>query len=250
MKRLMFAAALVLAVSAVPASASVEMCGIESQYDVSLDSNRLLFEKTGQQPAKVEMRRGRLFVDGRELALSERDTERVAKYEATVRALVPQAKAIARDATEIAFTAVTEVVAAFVGDSKASATRARLGDVQRSLIDRIDASFYQRPWHEDEFDNVVESAVKELMPVILAEVAGTAVTIALSGDEAASKALEARTANLEKDIERRIDTQTRQLAARAAALCPMIAELGAIELAMDLKLDGGGRLKLIELEKN
>lgn len=250
MKRLMIAAALAVAAGSAYAHNNVEICGIESQYDVSLDANRLLFEKTGVAPAKVEMRRGRLFVDGREIALSDADAARVAKYEATVRALVPQAKAIARDAIEIAFTAVSEVAAAFSGESNASATRARMGDIRIGLMSRVNDAFDKRPWHDDEFGEVVESAVKEMMPVIIGEVVGRAVSMALSGDEKGAADLEKRAEQLEKDIESRIDTQTRQLAARAEALCPMIAELGALEVSLDLRLDGGGRLKLIELEKN
>lgn len=249
MNRLMIAAAFAVAAGGAQAHNNVELCGIESKYEVSLDGNRLLFEKTGVEPAKVEMRRGRLFVDGREIALSDGDAERIAKYEATVRALVPQAKAIARDAIEIAFTAVSEVAAAFSGESNASATRARMGEIRMGLMSRVNDAFDKRPWHEDEFEEVVESSVKEMIPVIIGEVVGKAVSMALSGDEKGAAELEKRAEQLEKDIESRIDTQTRQLAARAEALCPLIAELGAIELSMDLRLDGK-RLRLIELERN
>ena len=251
MKRLMLAAACAISAAA-PAYARdhrIELCGIDSRYDVSLDANRLLFEKSDATPAKVEMRRGRLFVEGREIALSDADASRIAKYEATVRALVPQAKAIARDAIEIAFTAVSEVAAAFSGASNASATRARMADVRMGLMSRVDDAFDKRPWHDDEFEQIVETSMKELLPTIIGEVVGTAVSMALSGDEKGAEALEKRAEQLEKDIETRIDTQTAQLAARAAALCPMIAELGAIEVSMDLKLDGKP-LRLIEIEKN
>lgn len=253
MKRLMFAAACAVfaTTSVVQAEGrTIEFCGLDSKYDVSFDAGRLLFEKTGVDPAKVEMRRGRLFVDGREIALSEADSARIAKYEATVRALVPQAKAIARDAIEIAFTAVSEVAAAFSGEANASATRARMGDVRMGLISRVDDAFDKRPWHDDEFEEVVESSMKELLPVIIGEVVGKAVALALAGDEKGAAEVEKRVEQLEKDIERRIDTQTQQLAARAAALCPMVAELGAIELAMEMKLDNGKRLRLIEIEAN
>lgn len=250
MKRLMFAAALAIAAAGTASAHDLELCGLDSKYDVSLDSSRLLFERSGQNPAKVEMRRGHLYIDGREIALSDADSARVAKYEATVRALVPQAKAIARDAVDIAFTAVGEVAVAFSGDANASTTRSRMNDVRRGLLDRIDASFYQRPWQEDEFEHVVESTMKELMPIIIGEVAGKAIAMALSGDEKGASELEERAEKLERDIERRIDTQTQQLAARAAALCPMVAELGSIELSMDLRLDGGERLKLIDYRHN
>jgi hypothetical protein len=245
MKRLMLTAALAASCFAANA-ATTELCGVDSKYDISLDSNRLLFEKSGLQPAKVEMRHGLLILDGREISLSDEDRTRIARYEATVRALVPQAKAIARDAADIAFTAVAEVAAAFSGDANAASTRARLNDIRSGVRDRIDAAFDKRPWHDDEFDDMVEATMKELLPVIIGEVAGKAVAMALAGDEKGAAELEARAEKLKGDIESRIDTQTQQLAARAAALCPMVAQLGAIENSLDLRLDGD-RLKILEI---
>ena len=51
---------------------------------------------------------------------------------------------------------------------------------------------------------------------------------------------------MERDIERRIDTQTAQLASRVAALCPMVAKLDALENGLELRLDQGARLNLLD----
>lgn len=249
MKRLLLAAVLGWSVAAATVHAEdIGNCGLDSDYDVSLNPGGLSFSRSGAKPALIVMNKGQLLVDGRALALSDADHARIAEYEATVRALVPQAKAIARDAVDIAYAAVSEVAAAFSDTADSPATRQRLGVLRDEFRTRIDASFDKRPWNDEEFDSLVEKAVTDLMPVILTEVAGNAIAIALSGDEARAAELEKRAARIERDIERRIDTQTAQLASRVAALCPMVAKLDAIEGGLDLRLDGGARLNLLDVE--
>lgn len=251
MKRLLLAAALGLSLvfAAQARSHSIDSCGLDSDYDVTIDKSGLSFRRSGGSPASVVMNKGQLIIDGRPLALSDTDRARVAEYEATVRALVPQAKAIARDAIDIAYVAVSEVAAAFSSTAGSPNTRQRLGVLRDEFRQRIDDTFEKRPWNEDEFDSLVEKAMTDLLPVILAEVAGSAVAIALSGDEARAAELEARAEKIEHDIERRIDTQTAQLTSRVAALCPMVARLDSLENSLELRLDGGTRLNLLDFEK-
>lgn len=250
MKRLLLAAALGLGLSfaAHAETHSIGTCGLDSIYDVTLDKSGLSFQHEGGKPERIVMNKGQLIVDGRTLSLSDSDHARVAEYEATVRALVPQAKAIARDAIDIAYVAVTEVAAAFSDTADHSSTRKRLGVLRDEFKLRIDDTFEKRPWNEEEFDSLVEKAMGDLMPVVVAEVAGNAIAIALSGDEARAAELEKRAAKIEHDIERRIDTQTAQLASRVAALCPMVAKLDRIESGLELRLEDGSRLNLLDID--
>jgi Protein of unknown function (DUF2884) len=250
MKRLLLALALGLSLTATAAQAhrSIESCGVDSDYSIRFNSGGVLFERKDGKPASIVMNKGRLVVDGRDLSLSDADRTRIAEFEATLRALVPQAKGIARDAIDIAYSAVSEVAAAFSKTADSPAARAKLETVRDQIKRRVDDSFYDRPWTGDEFDDIVDNAMSGLMPLIIGEIAGNAIAIALSGDEAAAKELERRTEKLEKDIEHRIDTQTAQLASRVAALCPMVARLDNIESSLDLRLDGDARLDLFDLE--
>lgn len=251
MKRLLLAAALGLSlVSAAQArSQSTDSCRLNSDYDVTIDKSGLSFRYSGGSPVSVVMSKGQLVIDGRSLALSDADRSRVAEFEATARALVPQVKAIARDAVDIAYVAVSEVAAAFSPTAGSPGTRQRLDVLRDEFRQRIDDAFEKRPWNEDEFDSLVEKAATDLLPVILAEAAGSAVAIALSGDEARAAQLEARTEKIEHDIQRRIDTQTAQLTSRVAALCLMVARLDSLENSLELRLDGGTRLNLLDFEK-
>lgn len=252
MKRLLLAAALGLSLSTAAFAGNrghtLEGCGIDSNYSVSFEQGGLLFVREEGKPARVLMNKGRLQIDGRDIALSDTDRTRVAEFEATVRALVPQAKAIARDAVDIAYTAVSEVAATFSQTADNAATRRRLEDLRDEFKLSLNDSFDRRPWSNEQFETLFEKAMADLMPVIIGEVAGTAIAIALSGDEAKAAELERRTSKLEHDIEKRIDTQTAQLASRVAALCPMVFRLDSIESSLELRLEGGGKLDLFALE--
>lgn len=252
MKRLLLTAALGLALTfaAQANSHTIDSCGLDSDYDVTLDKTGLSFRHGGGKPESIVMSKGQLIVDGRSLSISDADRARIAEYEATVRALVPQAKAIARDAVDIAYVAVTEVAAAFSETADDSSTRRRLAVVRDEFKLRIDDTFDKRPWNEDEFESLLEKAMGDLMPVVVAEIAGNAIAIALSGDEKRAAELERRAEKIERDIERRVDTQAAQLASRVAALCPMVARLDSIENGLDLRLEDGSRLNLLDFDKD
>jgi hypothetical protein len=250
MKRLLLAAALGLSLTfaAQAKSHDIGSCGMDSDYDVTLDSSGLSFRHGGGKPESIVMNRGQLIVDGRSLSISDADRARIAEYEATVRALVPQAKAIARDAIDIAYVAVTEVAAAFSDTADNKSTRQRLAVVRDEFKLRIDDTFDKRPWNEDEFEALLDKAMGDLMPVVIAEIAGNAIAIALSGDEKRAAELEKRAEKIERDIERRVDTQAAQLASRVAALCPMVARLDSLENGLDLRFDDGSRLNLLDID--
>lgn len=250
MKRLLLAAALGLGLTfaAQAKSHDIGNCGLDSKYDVTLDGGGLSFRHSGGKPESIVMNKGKLIVDGRTLSISDADHARIAEYEATVRALVPQAKAIARDAIDIAYVAVTEVAAAFSDTADNKNTRQRLSVVRDEFKLRIDDTFDKRPWNEAEFEALLDKAMGDLMPVVVAEIAGNAIAIALSGDEKRAAELEKRAEKIERDIERRVDTQAAQLASRVAALCPMVARLDSLESGLDLRFDDGSRLNLLDVD--
>ena len=247
MKRLALSLALLLAA---PAAASARehhfdtSCHIDSPYDLQLTAQLLRFTRADGTPRKIEMDHGRLFVDGKEQKLSDADRARIAEYEASVRALVPQVKAIARDAANIAYTAVGEVAIAFGGDH--GELRAKLDRMHERVRERIDASFDSQPWNEKEFEALVESTVQEMVPALVGELTSMAVKAALSGDESVAQDMERRADKLEHEIESRVETESRRIEARAEALCPQLVQLTRIEAELDVRLPDGSRISLID----
>ncbi len=240
---------LVLAASAIPPGAFAahrfDRCDVGSGYDLQVNPEVVRFRRGDGTPHEVEMQHGELRIDGRNVELSRADRERIAEYEATVRRLIPQVKAIARDATDIAFTAVGEVAEALAG--RDAALHGRIARLRGDVRAQIDASFEQRPWRDRDFEALVESTVQELVPAIAANVASVAVKAALAGDEAAARDIERRADRLESEIKARVEAHARQIEARAEALCPIVAQLDTLEQRLDYRLDDGRPLDLVQV---
>ncbi|MEO8460610.1 MAG: DUF2884 family protein, partial [Dokdonella sp.] len=159
-----------------------------------------------------------------------------------VRDLVPEAKAIARDAVGIAFDAVNEVSAAFAKDP--ADARAHAVHLQRASVEiqrRIDATDNMR---SDEFGDLIGSAVRSMIPELVGNIVGQALTVAFSGNEAAAAELEARAGGIEKSVDRIVERRSKQLEQRVDALCPRVHDIARLQRDLDARLPDGARLDL------
>jgi hypothetical protein len=242
---LAFAASLFCAGTA--AAGGLDACDFESDFDLRIEPSGLAFHRDGGTPATVEMRSGRLVVDGREIALSAADRARVRRYEDTVRELVPEVKAIALDAIGIATEAVTQVAATFAGDDGAKSI-ARLREVGAEMRAKIESSDDTGEWNEAEFEAMVASLTAELVPMVVGDVTAIAIRVALSGDEEAAKELEERAERMERELEARVEKRADELEARAEALCPRVVELDALESELELRLADNRPLDLLQAD--
>src|SRR5262245_30659185 len=69
-------------------------CDMHSDYALTLSPDALRFERDDKSH-RLELRQGQLLVDGRAVALSAADREKLQRFEQELRALMPEAKAIA-----------------------------------------------------------------------------------------------------------------------------------------------------------
>jgi hypothetical protein len=250
MKATLLALALGAAIS-VPAFAHTHVgdCGLHSDYSLSIKPDRLVFKRSFGTPADVEIADGTLRVDGKVVATSAADTQRLRDAEHEVRSLVPEVKAIAREAIAIAFNAVGQVAAAFASDgeaARASAERiARLGhEIDRKIVETD--SFDH--WQDADIDRMVESTVQTLVPEIVGNVTAQALKVAFTGDTAAAADLEARANGIGKSVDRAVEKQAADLERRAMSLCPRLRALGRAEGELELRLADGSRLELVRVD--
>lgn len=242
-RQTLLALALAVGVAVAPAAEArfgshrMELCSISSDYNLRIGTDSITFSRAGSEPRTVVMRDGTLLVDGREIALRADDRARIAKYERTVRTLVPEAKAIAFDALEIAFGAVEAVLRTFVESAEAERVVERLSAARVRAIERIEHGFDNEPWNEKEFERLIEDTVTEVVPEIAAVAAAAAIRIAFSGDENAAADIEARAKRLEQTIEEEVEKRARELEKRAEALCPMVQELDALEAKLAVRIE-------------
>lgn len=221
-------------------------CDIDSDYGLTIESGRIAFTREDGPAARIEMAGGQMRIDGKPVALSEADRARVREFEAGVRKLVPEVRAIAMEAVEIAFTALQEVAVGLSGDpqpilDRMDASRARLvrevvGDESRLIID------------EARVESAVDELVGEIVPELVGQITAAAVTAALAGDYDKIQEIESRADSLEAQVEAKVEPRAEALKARADALCPRVAELDALDEAFEVRLAGGERLDLLRVK--
>lgn len=243
MTRTLLLAALVLA--ATPALAKVHACDMDSDYDVSLSADAITFTREQGSPREVVMRQGRLSVNGVEVALDAADRERVRIFEHDARALVPEVRAIALDAVEIAFAAMTEVARGLAPDNPG--LHEKLDRARADLVTQFDRPDDHFRIDEDAIEASVERLVGEITPTLVGEVTTAAIAAALSGDETKVKAIEQRAERMEQEIEAKVEARAQALEARADALCPRIAALDELDDALAYRLDDGSALELLSV---
>jgi hypothetical protein len=218
-------------------------CDVNSDYDLSITPKSVILtrasSKTGT-PKAIVMRQGRLFVDDRWVTLTPEDSKRIAQYEQEVRDTMPLAQQIGRDAADIAFTALGEVAAGLSSDPKS--TQAHLDKARVQLDQRLAHAVTANRFNGNDLGNGIAHAIGEVLPVVIGDIVGGAVSAAFSGDEARL----ARMNNLDKEIERRVQPRADQLEVRAESLCRRMETLDSLDDAMTYRLPDGRRLDLID----
>ena len=225
-------------------------CGYDTDYDVQVTDAGIRFERDHGKPAEVFLSDGRLRVDGREQAVSPADALRLRRYESQVRALLPEAAGVARDGVDIAYSALTTVVATFA-DSPEQRERLvdRLNARHAEALQRVDRGLGSGVWRVRDLEALLESGVEDAVGDLVGTVAAGAVEAALSGDHARMAALEARAESLDRSIDREVDRRSERLERRAKAMCPRLDELAQLEQDFQFRLADGSRLDLIERDR-
>ena len=215
-------------------------CNVESDYELHVTPRSVIMTREHGTPDAVLMRQGRLFVDGKWVALSAADSKRIAQYERETRAVLPLARQIARDASEIAFTVLGEVASGFSSDP--ASTRARLEQARTRLDARLARSISANHFNSDHLGEGIGRTVAELVPSLVGDIVGGAVRAALTGDTARMQRIE----RMDQDIEARVDPRARSLERRADALCQHMQALDEIDDALDYRLPDGRPLDLLD----
>lgn len=238
----------VLAASPQDADAAWNVCRAASSYDLTLGSG-LTFERAAPAPRRVEMRDGRLRVDGAPAALNAEDSDRVALFERNVRTLVPQVKTLAERGADLAAQAVRAQVASIAPAAAADPQfDARLAARTRELKARIAASTSTKDWQGEALDTYAQNVAADVLPIVGADVAQQALDLAMQGDLAGAAALKDRAADLQPELEARIRARLRTLEPDARRLCPTLRELDRLEAGIGARLPGGP-LQLIEIAR-
>ena len=250
MKRL---AVLLLASAMAPAALAHDVrndvqCDVHSDYSMRMHGKAYVFTRDDGPGKHVALGGGRLFVDGKEVALTPADRERVRRFEAELNRMVPRAHEVVLEATDIAFTALTEVARGFAGDG-GSGTIARLEQARRDVradLARQPIVLFSDP---DLGKRVIAPVITEYVPVIAGAAVRESLSAAFSGDEKRMRDFERRMDRMGEEIERKVDKRAEALEPKVEALCDSTRELDRIEDGLALRLDDGEPLDLLRASR-
>jgi hypothetical protein len=240
MKRL--AAALCLSLAAFAAQASPHhddhvQCDLRSDYSMTMHGKAFVFTREDGPARHVAIGGGRLFVDGDEVKLSAEDRAQVRRFEAELNRMVPRAQQVVAEATDIAFSALTEVARGFSQDGS-DETIARLEASRASLQAELKARPVVLFSDPDLGERVIGPVIKEYVPVITGAAVSSSLSVALSGDRKKIRDFERRMDRMGAEIERKVDKRAEALEDEVEALCESTRELDRIEAGLAVRIDG------------
>jgi hypothetical protein len=247
------AATLVFALFTSPANAEVHfggsLCSVDSDYDMKVESQRLVFTASDQRSVITLMPGGAVQVDGKALDLDANDRRLFAGIEHGLRELVPEAKALALDAIGIAFEAVGHASTAFAATpQQARASAERIARTARDLTDAISAKESWNARTDTDFEHLIEGTIGTLVGEVIGNVAAQAIKVAFSGDEAAVAELEARASSIEKTVDKAVNRRGKELEARADDICRRVRDLDALESRIGARMPDGSKFDLVRVK--
>lgn len=252
MRRHVLSLATILALAAATSVQATEhrahhlSCSFSSDYDLQAEANGIAFTRSNGHPVDIFMHDGTLRVDGRNMAVSASDADRLLAYEQQVRELVPAVTAIARDGVDIGYSALTTVVATLAenGDER-TRLLGELRDQRGEALQHIDGTLGHGIWKAGDDDELFGDNLQKTVGDLVSNVTADVVKDALSGDANRLAALQARTAALDTTLDKAVQEPAEKLGQRAEALCPHFSELRRLQQQFQFRLPNGERLQLI-----
>ncbi|MBE1159259.1 DUF2884 family protein [Dyella acidiphila] len=246
MSRLLASAVLAAACAGVHAQDLATVCHATSSYDLTVEPNRLVFDRPTPAPTRVVLSDGALVTDGRSVALNEEDQDRLAVFQRDLRALMPRVKAVAQHGVDVAMQAVRQDAGSLNLDADTQAELdQRLATHAAELHQRIAASQSTHDWHGDAANQYANQIISDIGPLLASALGQQAVSAAMSGDLQQAAALRDRAGNLMSGFQPRLQRRLQVLRPEIQALCPDMQRLA--ELQEGIRAANGRPLNLLQI---
>jgi hypothetical protein len=224
-----------------------DTCHASSSYDLSVSADALVFDRAAPAPRRIEIRDGRLRIEGAARALNTEDGDRLTLFESGLRALLPRVRQVAVRGVDLAIEALrAETGPLDLGAGTQAELGQRLATHAADLKRRIAASHSTRDWQGDAFERQVDVIVADVVPLIAADLGQQAIDAALGGDLDTAASLRDRATDLATDLQPRLEHRMQVLQPHIEALCPAIRELHALQLG--LRGSDGRPLHLLDID--
>ncbi len=221
-------------------------CHASSSYDVTVNPDSILFDRSAPAPLRVQLQQGSLRTDGSVVRLSMEDQDRLTLFERDLRALLPRVRQVADHGVDMAVQAMrAEAAGMGLGADTMTELDSRLDADARGLKQRIASSRSTHDWDGGAAQQYANQIVTELTPLVAGDLGQQAINAALGGDLQTAATLRDRATALATDLQPRLQRRMQALRPQIAALCPAIRRLA--ELQQGVRGADGQPLDLLQV---
>jgi len=237
---------------------NAQQCDINFNYGVIIDPAHVRIVSDGQTYVQINGPH-QLFVNGREVALSNEQQNQLSEYVSGIRKQVPAIVSIAIEGVELGLKAVNKVISGLTGENSASHQQfqEKFDEMKwrlRARFNHSDESYYIAPQDFDDFDEIFAGEFEKEIETIVSDSVGTillAVGEAMTHREEQSseqrvETFDQRIETMADDIKFDISNQANALELKAANICTSLVKLNDIENKLQLDIPALAEFNLIE----
>ena len=233
---------------AVQAQELANSCHASSSYDLTIAPSALLFDRADPAPRRIELRAGKLLIDGAQEHVNTEDSDRLEMFEHQLRDLLPRMRSVGERVVDLATQALrAETATLDLTANTQTELDHRLASRAAGLKRRIALSTSTHDWQGDAFDRYTDDVAADIVPLLVADLGTQAVSVALSGDLDAAATLRDRAAHLADGFQTRIERRMQALLPQIQTLCPSIVRL--YDLQRDVHDANGRPLGLLQMNR-
>ena len=241
------AASIFLAGSASVQASDIDMnvsCDASSDYDVSLNGQAFVFEGQKNGSPRVVIGGGKLFLNGKQAALSEADQVRINSFENEMRLLVPESQKVVTDAVNIAYDALSMASASLT--SNPEQVLAKYQAERKSTLIELQNSKTVFMFNDDSMEAIIKPIVAKFVPTIAGNAVGFAFRAMFAG-EAKANEMEARMDAMGDNLDKQIETRAKALEPLAEKMCKRIHKMDDIENSLSVRLPNGKPINFLDI---
>lgn len=240
------AASVFLAGSAGVQASDIDMhvsCNASSDYDVSLNGQAFVFEGKHNGSPRVVVGGGKLFLNGKQAALTEADQIRINSFENEMRLLVPESQKVVIDAVNIAYDALSMASASLTRNPEK--VLAEYQAERKATLKELQNTKTVFMFNEDAMDAIIEPIVAKFVPTIAGNAVGFAFR-AMFASEAKTNEMEARMDAMGDNLDKQIDARAKALEPLAEKMCNRIHKMDEIENSLTIRLPDGKPINFLD----
>ncbi|OUS28693.1 hypothetical protein A9Q98_07490 [Thalassotalea sp. 42_200_T64] len=237
-------------------SFSSDNCSVDVNYGIVVEKNNIRFVNDDETYVQINNHQ-QLFVEGKQVALTDRQQALVSEYSEQINQQVPEVVNLAIDAIDIAFHALTQVMNGLNGENSDNHERLEqvFGKIREKVETRFnetDGNYYLAQQDFDEFDQFIEDELEgEIEELVSSSVGnlliavGSAMNSEEGGFDQKMEAFGERMERMGEDIEVAVEAKAEKIGLQAEQLCSNLKDLDQLEDELTASIDELAKFNLL-----